>query len=41
MPPLDIRPEWTVDPMRDAIRRTFHFQDFAQAFAFMAQMALV
>ena len=34
-------PEWTVNREGGAIRRTFHFADFAQAFGFMAQMALV
>jgi 4a-hydroxytetrahydrobiopterin dehydratase len=34
-------PEWIVDHERGAIRRTFHFVDFAQAFGFMAHMALV
>jgi 4a-hydroxytetrahydrobiopterin dehydratase len=41
MPPLDTPPEWTVDQERGTIRRTFHFPDFAQAFGFMAQMAIV
>jgi 4a-hydroxytetrahydrobiopterin dehydratase len=34
-------PEWTVNREGGAIRRTFHFTDFAQAFGFMAQMAIV
>jgi 4a-hydroxytetrahydrobiopterin dehydratase len=34
-------PEWTVNREGGAIRRTFHFPDFAQAFGFMAQMAIV
>jgi 4a-hydroxytetrahydrobiopterin dehydratase len=41
MPPLDTPPEWTVDRERGAIRRTFHFPDFAHAFGFMTHMAMV
>lgn len=33
-------PEWQFDEARGAIRRRFAFVDFAQAFAFMAQVAL-
>ena len=50
MTPLDVQmtrelladlPAWTVDAGRGAISRSFRFQDFAQAFGFMSQMALV
>ena len=34
-------PGWTVDADHRAITRRFVFGDFAQAFGFMAQMALV
>jgi 4a-hydroxytetrahydrobiopterin dehydratase len=34
-------PEWTVNREGGAIRRTFHFPDFLQAFGFMTQMAFV
>ena len=34
-------PGWTVNREGGAIRRTFHFADFPQAFGFMAQMAIV
>lgn len=34
-------PEWTLARDNLAMRRTFQFDDFAQAFGFMAQMALV
>ncbi len=33
-------PLWRHDPARDAITRQFVFADFAQAFGFMAQLAL-
>jgi 4a-hydroxytetrahydrobiopterin dehydratase len=33
-------PEWQLDDARGAIRRRFVFADFAQAFAFMTQVAL-
>lgn len=33
-------PQWAHDTQRDAISRTFRFRDFAQAFGFMAQLAL-
>jgi 4a-hydroxytetrahydrobiopterin dehydratase len=33
-------PEWQFDEARGAIRRRFVFDDFAQAFAFMTQVAL-
>ena len=32
--------EWSLDEARDAIRRSFRFRDFAQAFAFMTAVAL-
>jgi 4a-hydroxytetrahydrobiopterin dehydratase len=32
---------WRHDPQRDAITRAFKFADFAEAFAFMTQIALV
>jgi 4a-hydroxytetrahydrobiopterin dehydratase len=31
---------WRYDPVRDAITREFVFADFAQAFAFMTQIAI-
>jgi 4a-hydroxytetrahydrobiopterin dehydratase len=34
-------PDWKVDRERGAISRTYHFKDFAAAFGFMAQMAIV
>ena len=34
-------PEWTHDPQRDAISRTFVFRDFPQAFGFMTQLAIM
>ena len=34
-------PEWKLDEEQRAISRHFHFQDFAQAFGFMSQMAIV
>lgn len=34
-------PHWALDPVRDAIRRRFEFEDFSAAFAFMTQVALV
>ncbi|ABF53537.1 pterin-4-alpha-carbinolamine dehydratase [Sphingopyxis alaskensis RB2256] len=34
-------PQWTHDPVRDAITRQFRFDDFAQAFGFMASVAIV
>jgi 4a-hydroxytetrahydrobiopterin dehydratase len=32
---------WRHDPQRDAITRAFKFTDFAEAFSFMTQIALV
>jgi 4a-hydroxytetrahydrobiopterin dehydratase len=34
-------PDWRHDAQRDAITREFIFADFAQAFAFMTQVAIV
>lgn len=34
-------PEWTHEPTRDAIIRQFKFDDFAQAFGFMASVAII
>ncbi len=34
-------PEWTHEPTRDAITRRFKFADFAQAFGFMASVAII
>ena len=34
-------PVWKVDRARGAISRTYQFKDFAAAFGFMAQMAIV
>jgi len=31
---------WELHPQRDAILRSFRFRDFAEAFAFMTQVAL-
>ncbi|UIJ46057.1 4a-hydroxytetrahydrobiopterin dehydratase [Sphingomonas cannabina] len=38
---LDGLPDWDYDDGRDAIRRRFTFDDFAEAFAFMTQVALM
>ena len=38
---LAAHPEWTHDPVRDAITRRFVFADFAQAFGFMASVAIL
>lgn len=38
---LDGLPDWDADEARDAITRTFTFDDFSQAFAFMTQVALL
>lgn len=37
---LDALPDWDYDDGRDAISRRFVFADFAQAFGFMARVAL-
>jgi len=37
---LGALPDWQLDEARGAIRRRFDFADFAQAFAFMTQVAL-
>lgn len=34
-------PHWTMDGERDAIRRTFSFKDFVEAFGFMSKVALL
>ncbi|HVL77466.1 MAG TPA: 4a-hydroxytetrahydrobiopterin dehydratase [Noviherbaspirillum sp.] len=34
-------PQWRLDEGRGAIARDFSFKDFAEAFAFMSQVALV
>ena len=34
-------PEWTHEPVRDAITRRFKFDDFAQAFGFMTSVAII
>ncbi len=34
-------PDWTFDGERDAIRRSFKFRDFVEAFGFMTQVALL
>lgn len=31
---------WTLDPLRDAIVKSFRFKDFGEAFAFMTRVAL-
>ena len=33
-------PDWAYDPQARAIRRSFRFADFSQAFAFMTRVAL-
>ena len=38
LPPLA---GWTLDPDRDAIRKTYRFADFVAAFAFMTRVALL
>ncbi|MBX3595402.1 4a-hydroxytetrahydrobiopterin dehydratase [Sphingomonas sp.] len=38
---LDGLSEWDYDARRDAITRSFTFDDFSQAFAFMTQVALL
>ncbi len=34
-------PDWAFDGERDAIRRSFKFRDFVEAFGFMTQVALL
>ena len=34
-------PGWTLAENRDAIRRSFRFKDFSEAFGFMARVALL
>lgn len=38
---LDALSDWDYDEARDAITRTVQFADFAEAFGFMARVALV
>lgn len=38
---LDDLPDWDYDEGRDAIRRSIVFADFAEAFGFMTQVALI
>jgi 4a-hydroxytetrahydrobiopterin dehydratase len=38
---LDGLPDWDYDESRDAIRRSIVFTDFAEAFGFMAQVAVI
>ena len=38
---LDGLPDWDYDEGRDAITRSFSFEDFSEAFAFMARVALI
>ena len=38
---LDGLPDWDFDEGRDAIRRSFKFADFSEAFAFMTRVALL
>ena len=33
--------QWALEPVRPALRRRFEFADFAQAFGFMAEMAIL
>ena len=37
---LALMPGWTWDEGRDAIRRSFRFRDFSEAFAFMTRVAM-
>ena len=38
---LDALPDWDYDEARDAITRRILFNDFAEAFGFMARVALI
>lgn len=38
---LEGLPDWDYDEGRDAIQRSFTFENFAEAFAFMTQVALM
>jgi len=37
---LEAIPAWAEDVARDAIRRSFRFRDFSEAFSFMTRVAL-
>ncbi len=34
-------PGWTLDPVREAIHKSFKFKDFVEAFGFMTRVALL
>lgn len=34
-------PAWSIDQERDALRRSFRFEDFVEAFGFMGKVALL
>jgi 4a-hydroxytetrahydrobiopterin dehydratase len=34
-------PEWTPEPVRDGLTRTFSFTDFVEAFGFMTRVAIL
>ena len=38
---LNTLPEWSLDRDRDAITRSFWFEDFVEAFGFMSRVALL
>ena len=38
---LPTLPEWTLDPARDGLARSFRFRDFVEAFGFMTRVALL
>ncbi len=38
---LAAHPDWATEPGRDAITRTFKFDDFSEAFAFMTRVAML
>ena len=38
---LKLHPQWTYVSERDAVQRVFEFEDFNQAWGFMAQVALL
>lgn len=37
----DLTPDWTVDTTNDALVRSFKFNDFSEAFAFMTRVAML